>query len=649
MTKILKLPIIIVPLLLSCMVFLSCSSNKGNANMTMDTQFSVTVNDSIHLLSPKTYSHLKNINPPLGLVPVVVTVDSIADKDMGTFADDKFDEYCEKDYIGGTFEQRGILLVVSRSPRLIQVRVGGTYSVYCRMRGSTAGGEYLKMQKSVEERGVDEMCPIVLANTIADIEDCRNLPFYKKAFFKMIFSHIEIFMDDLATPSESFFNQIYFKPFIYVISVIHGLVRSWWLAFFVICGLYFLGKKLIGDWTYAMMLKRIQRTAASREDMMKKMQAFEGLQRLAGMLLKFVVTVPTLGAITVLSTSRTEDIIALDYYHIPYTDVLGTSMHWDNSAPILWTILLLMMVYYLKFLFCERGLFTFAHFPDAAQSMIREQNGTMRAILDNLINKGYNRILLQRHVESVAKGSVESVISDNTAIESTDDSYSASAGADKDSQNWINGFFLNSDSETYRKSPYLAIMINTHREALSLAFVMGVVAAIMLSSTYIVFFLVLWTVSLLFRLFEEYMQYRQIKNPRGVDWSRLFRRTWVSLLVFFVLMLVVLFFMLPVYSAKQYEKIDVSAAIPEDVTGLYFVQKSDGIQAKGVTARIRQDDSGALTMYVYSDEPVMKYVLDFDRQKALFYNEFLGTGYIVYDKETRQITINFSDKWVLTN
>lgn len=646
MTKIFKLPTFIVLLLLSCMVFLSCSSNKGNSNLTMDTQFSVTVNDSIHLLSPKTYSHLKNIDPPLGLVPVVVTVDSIADNDMGTFADNMFDEYCDKEYTGGTFEQRGILLVASAKPKLIQVRVGNTYSVYCRMRGSTAGGEYLKMQKSIKERGVDEMCPIVLANTIADIEDCRNMPFYKKAFFKMIFSHIEIFMDDLATPSESFFNQIYFKPFIYVISVIHGLVGNWWMAFFVICVIYIVGKKLIDDGVKAVLAKRERRNGGDSTDVMETLVVYEGVKKFVGPLLKLIISVPTLGAITVLSTSRMEDIITLKYYHIPYTDVIGGSLHWENSAPILWTILLLMAVYYLKFLMCDKGVFVAAHFPDEFQRRMRDSNKIARMACDNAINKGYNRLLLQIHAENMVKGSLQSIGDGNAAIESEDATVTETSVGNN---NWIDGLFLNSDSDVYKKSPYFAILANIHREALAWAFVMGVVAAIMLSSTYIVFFLVLWTVTLFVRMFDEYKFLRQFKNLRGVDWSRFFERTWKSLLVFFAIMAAVLYFMLPVYSAKQYEKIDVSAAIPEDVTGLYFVQKRDGIQAKGVTARIRQDNSGALTMYVYSDEPVMKYVLDFDRQKALFYNEFLGTGYIVYDKETRQITINFSDKWVLTN
>ncbi len=643
MNKITNLSFVLLALML-CVHLCSCSSNKGDPNSTMNTEFSVIVSDSTHVLLPKTYSYLKNFNPPAGLVPVVVTVDSIEDKNIGTFADDIFDEYCEEDYIGGAFAQRGILLVVSKRPELIQVRVGQTYSVYCRMRGSTAGKEYLKMQKSIAERGLDELCPIVLNNTIADIEDCRNMPFYKKAFFKMIFSHIEIFMGDIATPSESFFGQFYFKPFIYVISLIHGLSGNWLVAFLVICAIYMLLRMLADK----ILMKFVggNMESKSAEDRLEAMTTIGLIKMIAGPLLKLVVSIPTIGAITVLSTSRLEDIMTLQYYHIPYTNVLGDSMNWENSAPIMWSILLLMVIYYLKFLLCDPGMFTMAHLPDENQRNLRDSNDMIKSISDTIVDNGYNRKILQIHAETMARGSMESLDS-NTAIESQDIYPSEMSVGDRQG-NWISFFFPNKDSEQYKEAPFYTILRNTHYEALAFSFVLGVTATLILSSTYIVFFTVLWGMSLLVRIYKEYKM--SLKIPKnGIDWGRFFRGTWKQLVVFLVIIAAVLFVMLPVYSAKNYETVDVSAAIPEDVTGLYFVQKRDGADVKGVTARIREESNGTYAMYVYSDEPVMRYDLEFNRQDALFRNEFLGVGYIEYDNETKRIKINFSEQWILTN
>ena len=187
--------------------FVSCNA-KDDPNALLDTQFAAEVIDSSHILSPKTYSYLHNVKPPLGVKPVVVVVDKINNSQMGTYADDLFDHFCEKKYSGNTFRKRGILIVASKSPELVQVRVGKTYDVYCRMRGSAAGADYLSMQKECSSKGLNEMCPVALRNVVEDIEQCRELPWYKKLALKVSFMHVDILMKDLATPSKSFFSQI---------------------------------------------------------------------------------------------------------------------------------------------------------------------------------------------------------------------------------------------------------------------------------------------------------------------------------------------------------------------------------------------------------------------------------------------------------
>ena len=201
--------------LIALVLLVSCSA-KDNPDALIDTQFASEISDSSHILSPKTYSYLHNITPQLGVKPVIVAVENIKDSEMGSFADDLFDDYCDKKYSGNTFKYRGVLVVASKNPELIQVRVGKTYAVYCRMKGSAAGADYLAMQQEVPTRGIDEMCPIALNNVFRDIEDCRELPWYKKMMLKMSFVHIEMFMDDVASPSESFFSQFYFRPFLFL-------------------------------------------------------------------------------------------------------------------------------------------------------------------------------------------------------------------------------------------------------------------------------------------------------------------------------------------------------------------------------------------------------------------------------------------------
>ena len=99
---------------------------------------------------------------------------------------------------------------------------------------------------------------------------------------------------------------------------------------------------------------------------------------------------------------------------------------------------------------------------------------------------------------------------------------------------------------------------------------------------------------------------------------------------------------------QSVEKI-ASISLPSDLTGLYFVPKVDGISSKGVTARISEVGNGKYDMAVYSDMPIRNYNMILDRANGLFHSEELGDGTITYDEQTRTITINFSDRWILTN
>ena len=330
----------------------SCSA-KDNSNALINTQFATEINDSNHILSPKTYSYLHNINPPLGVKPVVVAVDQIEESEMGTFADDIFDQYCEKEYSGNTFHQRGILIVASKNPELVQVRVGKAYAVYCRMRGSAAGADYLSMQKEAATRGVDELCPVALNNVLRDIEGSRELPWYKKVALKVSSIHVEMFLDDIATPSESFFSQFYFRPFLYLVGWIKSIFGNWTLSFLFISIVYIVTKSRIEEKLRTYLRRRIREDTSSREEYQTYLNLYGMIYMVVVFLIKLIITVPTLAAISVLSTSRTEDIIALQYAHIPSVSMMEGATQWSNSTPALWLVLFMMAVYYIKFLFCR--------------------------------------------------------------------------------------------------------------------------------------------------------------------------------------------------------------------------------------------------------------------------------------------------------
>ena len=642
-------------IILCILIVLASCSAKDNANELIDTQFAAEVIDSCHVLSPKTFTYLHNIKPPLGIKPVVVAVENIEDFEMGTYADDLFDQFCKKKYSGNTFSQRGILIVASKNPELVQVRVGATYAVYCRMRGSAAGANYLSMQKETLSRGIDEMCPIALKNVIEDIEECRQLPWYKKVSLKMSFIPIEMFMDDVATPSESFFSQFYFRPFLYIVGTVKSIFKNWILSFLFIAIVYTLLKSWIEDKLNAFIIKKATKDSDDEEDYFYTFTIYNLIKTVIVFFVKLIITIPTLAAITVLSTSRMEDIIALRDANIPSVELMENVTHWTNSTPGIWIVLLLMITYYLKFLFCEKGIFTFGHLSDKSQQHAYQNNKKYRLALDNLITFGYNRYLVQKLFKTLFDILLTAVFHHNFQelnTETVDDNTNETDDDGKPQKRLIDYFFLDTEAPIYKQSPALALQVNTHREALYLTAFVGLAATAVISYTYAIYFLILWIVQLLFRIIVECIFVRKNMSWALKDMNpfRLMKLVWKTDVLFLIAMSVLFLLLAPSYTPKTTEEITaVQNSLPEDFSGLYFVTKADGQSAKGVTARVMNDDEGKYVMQIYSDKPIRRIMLDLDENAGLFHSDDLGDGYITYDEQTKSIKINFSDLWELTN
>lgn len=631
----------------------SCGASD-DPNAEMNTQFAVEVADSTHVLAPRTYSYLQNYVLPLGIKAAIVTTDRISDAEMGTYADKVFESYCEKQYSGNTFSQRGVLLVVSANPKLIQVRVGKTYAVYCRMRGSAAGGDYLSMQQQVAGRGIDEMCPIALTNVLKDIEDCRNLSWYQKAALKVSFTQVEMLMDDMATPSESLFNRFYFRPFQLLLGGLRALSGSWIMAFLLLGLGYTLLKNYVEGKLQAFVTKKAVENSKSEVEYAENLTFYGMILKWALFVVKLVLTIPTLAAISVLSTSRMEDIIALQHAHIPSVDIIGSTMQWSNDTPGIGMVLLLMLVYYLKFLLCDTGMLSLAHYPDRTQQQLMT-NGTFRTLVDQVINLGYNRFAISKIVKILFNvlavlPFVHNVHEYNQDANNYDPNETDNDGKPK--KRLIDMCFYDSDSDFYHRSPMLAVMVNTHREALWLTAFLGIAAIMLFSYPYAVYFLILWIVQLIIRAIKEARQVatKQKGIPGPMDASRLFGHVWLTDLIFAIAMGVLLAILAPSYEAKAMEKIEeVEKALPDDFTGLYFVPKANGADVKGTTARIIEDADGDYLLQVYSDKPMRRFKLTLDRKQGIFHCDVLGDGYITYDEQAKSIKINFSDLWILTN
>ena len=67
---------------------------------------------------------------------------------MGAYADECFNDLVDSISESRDFKHRGMLVLVSKNPKLIQIRLGNRYRVYCNMTGATSGLDYLEFAKA---------------------------------------------------------------------------------------------------------------------------------------------------------------------------------------------------------------------------------------------------------------------------------------------------------------------------------------------------------------------------------------------------------------------------------------------------------------------------------------------------------------------
>ena len=642
--------------ILTCVLALSsCSSCSSDPNKTINTQFGTTVNDSAQLFSPKTYSYLKNIVPPKGIVPVVVTVDRMDEERVGTYADDLFDEYCDKKYDGATFARRGVLVVVSRQPQLVQVRVGSTYSLYTRMKGATAGDKYLTYQEKIPERGLEETCVMMLENTIAEIEHCRSLSWFKQFFLKISVSHAAEFLGEMGTPSESFFNQIYFRPFLMLVSLLYGMCRSWVMAF-VLMALLWQGLLSFVNARIEQLKKRHSRQENGEYDG----KVYKGLEVLFDFLLgilNFIVIVPTLAAIAVLSTARMEDIIAMRANHIPFVDSIDWHSPYMVGAPTFGLVMLLFVVFYLRYVLKPQKFLTLA--SCRTQDFYYKNSPFERMLCDLLSRYGKKRgslVLLMFAAAGTALSSVADNDSDDhlTTMDKETSPDASTAEARKGCGMLLSSlFFLSPDETDYSHRPFYLSWVNVHREALLFSVFVIIAAVVLLSRAFVTYFLAVWGISLLIRAFHEWRFYHSLisQGAHSSDFQifSLVPENWKSYVATTLAVAAILLFCNPTPNTQTVEKVDTTLAIPQDIAGLYFVTEQGGEKVKGVTARLEKVDDVAYTLTVYSDMPTVLYYLEYDSDRGIFTGDQLGEGRVEYLGQTNHLTIKFVTGWTLQN
>lgn len=634
------------------LILSSCSGPRDSQLATLQTQFGVEVSDSCGILQAATASYLKNVQPPLGVKAVVYAVDSIPMSALGTYADEVFDRYTEKQYSGNSFGDRGVLIVASSHPQLIQIRVGHKYEVYCRMHGSTAGQRYLMLQQQTRDTGIDKMLPVALDNTLADIRETRDLNYLQRVGLTFSIAHIELFLEDLATPSQSFFSQFYFQPFTKLVAWCYGLCGSWWLAFLLIIGLYCLAKYFMKKAIDSLYYLFAGKDNNSNEDHFYSETIRELCSRIIIKLLSLVVAVPTFAAISLLSSSRTEDLLVMAEYHIPATDLLQNTEHVLGLAPSLWILVMMIAAYYLRYCLKNVALIILSATPlerQYAMMSVSYLGDTYR----KAANFTYKRMILSLLFKELFMALTKNIFSHQAHEGEQMDVDAGDNTGDTDNKpkrQAIDMLFYTSDSQYFQRYPFLALSVNIHREGLCFAFLLSIIVSVMMTNVYALYFTLLWIAEGIVSLWESQVVYDNVKKF-ALDFSPFIHKAMKEALVVLLICLPLMWLLKPDYTQRPLDEVqEVALSLPRDISGRYLLDVMDGKESDGATARLVLDEeNGDYIMSIFSDRPIVDYRVQYDPATGMLTNDVLGTGTLEYNNVTKSKTINFGNRWILKN
>lgn len=268
--------------------------------------YSPKVFDTGNLLSNKVKEEFLNFDYPVGIVPVLFAADSIEPIKMGAYADECFDALVDSISESKDFKRRGMLVLVSRNPELIQIRLGSRYRVYCNMTGATSGVDYLNLQKQIREKGIEETLPLFLQNTSVRIQELNALPSYKKYRINSAVSAISTCLEYIGTPSENFYGKCVLTPILKTTSLGYYVFKSWLLTFMFVCLIM-----LLCRWALFLVVKRL---------LQKHVIGLIWSQKIINWGLGLLFSISAAASAIILSSGRMEDAIALQAIGVPFIE-----------------------------------------------------------------------------------------------------------------------------------------------------------------------------------------------------------------------------------------------------------------------------------------------------------------------------------------
>lgn len=287
--------VISVLVLFGILFLIGCSSPSEN-------KFTPQIVDRGEVLTDSLQQIFSSFDYPAGLIPVMVLEESIGDSlKTSAHADDVFDEISEE-HDADDFEDFGLLIYITKEPRLMQIRLGDHYQLYGNLCGVTSGKGYLDIQQQYTNQHRDAALSDILNVVCQNVAERNGLGWWQRLQLSKIVAAINNVMDWFGTPSQNFYGTLISKPVYYCISYGNKMFGSWLmgiiLVFVIILLLKWLINKLFSIFVPSLRLRSI-------------------LIWIFGTVISLLYSFSAAGCSMYFSSGRLEDLLAIKAFGIP--------------------------------------------------------------------------------------------------------------------------------------------------------------------------------------------------------------------------------------------------------------------------------------------------------------------------------------------
>lgn len=595
----------------------SCSSDKKNINITYDAK----VYDSLNVLNPNIKNYLENYDFPPNVYPIIHSTDHIQKEYIGIYADEVFDKYVDELKDGKSFKKKGLLIVCTEDPLLIQIRLGSEYRMFCDYRNVSAGPAYLSLQRSIDTIGIDAAVPMFVEHTLNGINEYNGLSDSQKSRLNKAQTYLTTELSNIGTPSDNAYSKFWFRPIVDLTMKGYSFFHSWFVSFLLLALIAFGLSKLLTFW----IVKKIDK---SNSPPATKILSRIYVPYTGRGICNFLIGFPAVASFAFLANGRLEDQLVLSTANMELLNQfqLMESDYAANAGMIL-TFGLLLAYYFKKLLSTKNDYLPLSYYPRDTQVQLferlpKEQQDSYKGMID--LN------ILGIIITSIFQAMVSDHNSNDGDVE--------------------NSFLQNSDSALFKNAPFSCYIVNKHIVLYPTLFVLTVLSLYILPYSIVLYLTATWSISAIYRFIV--MQKITIRTSKNL--AAMAKLSYNKLCIYISITLVICtgiaiwnYYTNPFKERESVTQIEIKSLPIEKVVGEYYLRHYNTNAPDNITyetAKIEQIGNSAeynLRLYIYGEYENSLYDLFYDPTSLSIKSDGLGEGSISFKKDNELAKITF--------